>query len=436
MTTHIICNIGSNDSYRPSVAEPDRCAHVVINNDTVDTHIRTNMKALLAEYGAQPPHLCMDLLHLAITVFTADTRVPRSYGHDGWERDFELHVPVSDSALWTSSTNRIANLLSFLTGDRWGFHFRSKHTRRRRSRHPAESVDAVSLFSGGLDSFIGAVEKINELDSLALVSHYGDGSVSRPQGEVLSSLEMGAGATGTVLHPYRFFVAPPNAITGEVEHTMRSRSFIFLALGVAVANSYSDTTPLVVPENGFISLNVPLTKPRQGSLSTRTTHPHFITLFREMLGGLGLSTPIELPYRFQTKGEMVELVENDDIFIDGWAKTMSCAHPAANRWSGGSSSEHCGYCFPCLIRRASLYAAGLDEPSQYALDVISSPPRIGTKKAEDLHALEIGVARFRGMPFQKALFEVLKSGPIQDESKEYVDVFQRGIGELRSFLQQ
>ena len=33
---------------------------------------------------------------------------------------------------------------------------------------------------------------------------------------------------------------------------------------------------IYVPENGFISINTPLTRRRIGSLSTRTTHPYFI----------------------------------------------------------------------------------------------------------------------------------------------------------------
>ena len=33
---------------------------------------------------------------------------------------------------------------------------------------------------------------------------------------------------------------------------------------------------ILVPENGVISINVPLTVRRVGTLSTRTTHPYFI----------------------------------------------------------------------------------------------------------------------------------------------------------------
>lgn len=436
MRAHVVCNYGERDTYRPCVGDGEQCAHVVLENDAVETHIRSNARSLFYQHGIQPSELCIDFMSLATTVFTADTRISRSYADDGWGRTFELHIPVADPRLWETAVERISTMLAFLTGDSWTINFRPRSVQSCISSLLDPSVDAVSLFSGGLDSFIGAVEQISQVNSLALVGHYSDGSVSRPQAEVFSSLIPSASETGTELRPYRFYVAPPNAITAEVEHTMRGRSFLFLALGIAVANSYGDKVPLLVPENGFISLNVPLTKSRQGSLSTRTTHPHFIELFRGCIAALGMNNPIKLEYRFMTKGQMVQRVCDDSGFVAGWEKTMSCAHPAANRWSGGSSSDHCGYCFPCLIRRASLFSAGLDDASQYAHDVITAPPSNGCKKAEDLYALRIGVARFAGLSEARSVFEVLKSGPIPQDVTTYMQVFKRGIDELKAFLNQ
>ena len=52
---------------------------------------------------------------------------------------------------------------------------------------------------------------------------------------------------------------------------------------------------LIVPENGFISINVPLTFARSGSSSTRTTHPYYFKLFQELLLNLGLNIEIFNP---------------------------------------------------------------------------------------------------------------------------------------------
>lgn len=84
-------------------------------------------------------------------------------------------------------------------------------------------------------------------------------------------------------------------MTRASETTTRGRSVLFLALGVAVASGLGPAR-LLVPENGFISLNVPLTPPRSGSFSTRTTHPHLIALLRDLLNEL------QLPVALSQKG--------------------------------------------------------------------------------------------------------------------------------------
>ena len=40
---------------------------------------------------------------------------------------------------------------------------------------------------------------------------------------------------------------------------------------------------IIVPENGYISLNIPLTYSRIGSSSTRTTHPYYFELLNQLL---------------------------------------------------------------------------------------------------------------------------------------------------------
>jgi hypothetical protein len=59
------------------------------------------------------------------------------------------------------------------------------------------------------------------------------------------------------------------------EPSYRSRSLMFIALGTYFASRYNDTE-LIIPENGTISLNHPLSASRRGSLSTRTISSLFI----------------------------------------------------------------------------------------------------------------------------------------------------------------
>ena len=64
---------------------------------------------------------------------------------------------------------------------------------------------------------------------------------------------------------------------------------------------------LKVPENGLISVNVPLDPLRLGALSTRTTHPFYIARWNDVLTTLGVNVRIENPYWDKTKGEMVKV---------------------------------------------------------------------------------------------------------------------------------
>ena len=78
-------------------------------------------------------------------------------------------------------------MLNFLTGDRWTLGFRSRPNAfarlvpARLSRSRGASFDSVSLFSGGLDSLIGAIDLLEAKDGPLLVSHAGDDATSAPK---------------------------------------------------------------------------------------------------------------------------------------------------------------------------------------------------------------------------------------------------------------
>ncbi|MEO1145913.1 MAG: hypothetical protein AAFY26_09975, partial [Cyanobacteria bacterium J06638_22] len=228
---------------------------------------------------------------------------------------------------------------------------------------------------------------------------------------------------------------PSKKLTGSGEPSMRSRSILFLALGTFVASLFLDKVPLVVAENGLISLNVPLTSARIGSLSTRTTHPHFIALYRKLLDSIGLANPVELPYRFQTKGEMFGQVRNPEVLKKLVPVTMSCSHPESGRFHRKQPGNHCGYCVPCIIRRASLAAVGLDNDS-YNIDILTEAPAYDTDRGRDFRAFQMAIERHRASDSKVSLFNVLESGPLPpDDIKEYVAMYSRGMDEVCQFLE-
>ena len=96
----------------------------------------------------------------------------------------------------------------------------------------------------------------------------------------------------------------------QSERSQRARSLAFFGLGVLAGTSlsnYDGSTPveMIVPENGYISLNVPLTPLRLGSLSTRTTHPIYLAKLQAILDVAGLKIRLRNPYQLKTKGEML-----------------------------------------------------------------------------------------------------------------------------------
>ncbi|TWW01095.1 hypothetical protein [Chitinophaga pinensis] len=114
----------------------------------------------------------MDLLVIAAMMYGADTRINREeQGEDSWTRMIDLYVPVSDPGLWQQQADNIQKIFRFLTGDIWTLNFRPRHadhmaiapqpSRIRRFQMPYKT-DTVCLFSGGMDSFIGAIDLISQ----------------------------------------------------------------------------------------------------------------------------------------------------------------------------------------------------------------------------------------------------------------------------------
>jgi 7-cyano-7-deazaguanine synthase in queuosine biosynthesis len=231
-----------------------------------------------------------------------------------------------------------------------------------------------------------------------------------------------------------FYVHPDRGNADEGENTMRARSLLFMAVGVGVADVMSTGPVLTVPENGLISLNVPLTGARTGSLSTRTTHPHYVALLRELLAALKIGVGIVLPYRHMTKGEMLLQTKDKGLLTTTVPLTVSCSHPTVGRYAGRTPGNHCGYCVPCIIRLASLKAADITgRPPDW--DIVASPPASSSERVNDVRAFKISLERLRGTDPKLDVFRILRSGPIPaEEASAFAGVYRRGMKEVADFL--
>lgn len=443
MTRHVVALVGDLDPYRASgrigTTKP---IELRFNSASRGRLYEDSLWQELSRKSLVPPQIAVDFYRMAATAFSADLRVWRSGGFDGWQRHFVLHLPVADPALWNAVTPHLKQALGFLSGDTWDFVFRSRSVGGavKNSRHKTahRTVDKVCLLSGGLDSFVGAADEITDGNDLICVSHNaaGTSAFSSPAQDRVMELLRNIRGPEAVSH-VKASVSPPTSISAESESTQRSRSIMFVALGVLVSTAASvrerRPVPLVIPENGFISLNVPLTSGRVGSLSTRTTHPYFIERLKSLLRALGMPIDVQTPFRFMTKGQMLLTTSNPAAIRSGAGETVSCAHPSVKRFNV-SKKNHCGYCVPCIIRRASMRAAGLDNANHYTFDVALNPGGLSSGQARDLRAFQMALLNQREQSSRAAILSVAPLPGGADAIMKSIAVYEDGLREVYLLL--
>ncbi|RBI69118.1 hypothetical protein DQW77_15660 [Roseovarius sp. TE539] len=387
-----------------------------------------------------PSEVAVDLMVLAAHIHAADTRLARSTeSQDGWSREIRLVVPVSDPNLWTRSASIVKRALDFLTGDRWQIGFRARPAAQEMLAKPRPKpllpvpFDAINLFSGGLDSLIGAIDTLEAGGAPLLVSHAGEGAVSKSQEDCYEVLKTAyPDAEFDRLRIWMTF--GDGLIDGvESESTTRGRSFLFFSLGVAAGTGLGKEFVMRVPENGLIALNVPLDRLRLGALSTRTTHPFYMARWNELLDVLGIDGVLVNPYWDKTKGEMVKECTNRIALDAATGHSLSCSSPAKARWKG-KSQGHCGYCLPCLIRRASLDG---NDPTQYGVQDLTEST-LDTRQAEgqQVRSFQLAIGRLARRP-ELARMMIHKPGPLSDypdRIASYADVYRRGLEEVGKIL--
>lgn len=399
----------------------------------------------LAKLGVLPTEAGIDFAILAAHVHAADTRIlRRTDSQDSWTREIRVVVPVSDPARWSANAQRLSRTLNFLTGDQWTVGFRSRPAafaslRPSLPRGASEpNYASVALFSGGLDSLIGAIDLIEGGESSLFVSHAGDGAASAAQHGCFDGLAKHYAKQAP--DRLRVWMAFPNDLvhgTGP-ENTTRGRSFLFFALGALAGSGLGTRFTLHVPENGLIALNVPLDPLRLGSLSTRTTHPFYMARWNELLNGIGLPGIVENPYWNKTKGEMVANCTNRGLLRQLVPVSMSCSSPTKARWRG-HATEHCGYCMPCLIRRAALLAGlGRPDPTTYSIPNLAARPlKTNASEGEHVRSFQVAIQRLRARPVLARIL-IHKPGSLRDESParkaELAGIYHRGMEEVGALL--
>ncbi len=342
-----------------------------------------NVRLRLDQLGAQlnrnlSPRL-VDLVEIAAMVYIADQIAHRgacdveSMGAN-WRRSLRFFVPVRDHGFWNQDdvASELVDLLSFLSEDSYEFSFSPF-----RSPPPldsylefghAESTEepqSVILFSGGLDSLGGVVERVvKEGEPAILVSHESSPKLRNRLRALRGMID------AAVMGP------PPQHVTVTVnkedleerDYTQRSRSFLYAALATAVAR-LAALDEIQFFENGVVSLNLPLSPQIIGSRATRTTHPRVLTGMRKLFSMVtDRDFGVTNEFIWKTKAEVVE-----GILRAGHKAMVPYSTSCTHTWEMRSAQPHCGQCSQCIDRRFAIIAAGaesLESTGTYGCDLL------------------------------------------------------------------
>ena len=324
--------------------------------------------------------LLLDLLEIAATVFVADSSVRRGgrvradFGKD-WRRTFRFQIPVRRIEFWNQRDVQVAlvQAVHFLADDDVTFEFfpsaapepPQAYLPFSAEKQEAFTAEDVILFSGGLDSLAGALERLETGPGrVVLVSHRSAPKVASRQEQLVDALRL--------RHGNRILWIPVTATRVGQEArdtTQRSRSFLYAVLGFIAARMVGATRVRFF-ENGVVSANLPISPQVIGTMATRTTHPLALRSFNELLALLpGKPAGIENSYIGLTKTEVVEKLRSQRV-LELIPVTMSCT----NVYQRSDEHSHCGECSQCLDRRFALLAAGLaahDPAGSYETEVMT-----------------------------------------------------------------
>jgi hypothetical protein len=274
----------------------------------------------LSNFG-QVPDSAIDLARVAIGAYLADRLVGRS--SVSWSRDITLMVHLVDPVRFSPAVEPLSLVLGWVTGDTWTI----VPVPDRMTRPVPVTVDPaknVCLTSGGLDSLCGA---LLAPEGTVLLGHRDNKTVAHAQAQVRTDLE------GRPYQQIRVGVQRPR------ERSSRSRSIMFAALGAALAGARR-ANALIIPENGFTSLNPPLSASRGGPHTTRSTHPTTIAYLNSVNELLDLGVTIANPYQWLTKGDLVRHTAESvgaERLQEIIPHTFSCATGNTQFFRGGSA---------------------------------------------------------------------------------------------------
>ncbi len=242
--------------------------------------------------------------------------------------------------------------LRYLTGDVWVFSF----VQRRRDV-PRVAQGSLSLESGA-----------------RVIMPYSDGLDSRAVRALVAAREGTGGlvavrlGTGGVDRPHSKKKRAPFAVVPyklkrprQGETSARSRGFKFAAV-TGIAALMAGVSRIVVTESGQGAFGPMLAVSGQIYPDYRV-HPTFSRRMERLLHAIsGKDVRYEYPQLWSTKGETLRAARALKA-APSWTDTRSCWQQSRHCSVNGRRRQ-CGICAACMLRRMSIFTAGIDEPAE------------------------------------------------------------------------
>jgi hypothetical protein len=371
----------------------------------------------LENAGYAPTIPVWDFVLFCFAVYAADVAVLRKGCADGWTRQIELDITLNDPGPWEANRTTAEEMLRVLSGDYWTLRFLPGGPTPPRGQRQLCDRDCVALLSGGLDSLIGGIDATAHGRRPIFLSQLAFEDSAR---QVAYANALGGGDWHQQWSHKVFF-------QGKKETSTRARSMVFYGLAVLATSLLTVNRPeILVPENGFISINPPLLPGRMASLSTRTTHPQFMGLLQKLFNAVGVDAHLSMPYRFKTKGEMLAQCGDQALLTKYACDTTSCGRfRTYNR-------THCGRCVPCMVRKAAIQHWGAPDTTRYKFSSLTAS---GKTSADDPMAVACAVLTAEQRGIDSFLGATLTFASDADRP-HYRRVAEQGLAELATLLRR
>ena len=206
----------------------------------------------LRKQNIYPSEAGFDVIILGLLVYMADIKISRtSQAQDSWTREIILSVPVFDDH-WSAYKRTFERMLKFLTGDLWSIEFTKREltlAHEEKFEHRTDKYRIASLFSGGMDSLIAAINYMEQGQPTLLVSHAGESRVRHWQTDLISVLDE---KYSDVPHENAYYWTNLDGVEfpeAGADLNQRSRSFLFIAIALFAMSGVKECTQLFMPEN-------------------------------------------------------------------------------------------------------------------------------------------------------------------------------------------